>query len=563
MKQFYAFLFIIAHLPFLAFSQNPQLEWTDDYSFNNAARILKIHPHTGDIILASGEEASNIEPIWEIANYQVLNSLGDEIFDEYLEYVLGDFSAINDVFFGPDGSTYITGDGILQCDILMPALIRKYSPNWNLVWEEEDFVQYAGAGAAFPNGNIVLLLSFGHRVESRSPDGMVLWSADFGEQFIDLSINTNGDLFGLYENGILVLGQNGTIENSTFPDEDLMRIEVVQDSLVIVEGLNQFYIYNSQLDLLAEHNKTAEYSNFAVFQDQIALLNVEGTTARIQIYSSDFQLLDEFDLNFEADNNHEITSLALTNNQIFIGGRIDFFHGSSLFFKSFDLMGNAPQSSTDASINESWANSPPKQRHESWNGQHYYYSNFEDVYVTIQNQGDNLLNSLNINLAMNIGEGYCPYVWNRNWELYNLNLEPNESLDVSLGGFEIYEGQNPIMNKELCFYITIPNHELDIDLSNNVLCNDFVISDIEEVPEEATFHISPNPVSDQLQIFNELGTKGSSDITIFNAQGQKVFEEKNWAGIDYQLNVSQYPTGTYFLKIDNPKDSFFAKFIKF
>ncbi len=67
--------------------------------------------------------------------------------------------------------------------------------------------------------------------------------------------------------------------------------------------------------------------------------------------------------------------------------------------------------------------------------------------------------------------------------------------------------------------------------------------------DKGEFSISPNPVSDyvNIQLSNHVGRK----LHIFNLYGE-VMDIITVKGFEYCLEISDYPSGVYFVKIADP-----------
>lgn len=104
-------------------------------------------------------------------------------------------------------------------------------------------------------------------------------------------------------------------------------------------------------------------------------------------------------------------------------------------------------------------------------------------------------------------------------------------------------------------------------LSNAVLWTCDSTAGISNLAEEETILIYPNPVMNELRVRGlEFGDK--SELTIFNAYGEQVFPSllvsllrrgDERGGV---INISSLPSGMYFIKIHDGKNSGQARFIK-
>jgi hypothetical protein len=71
--------------------------------------------------------------------------------------------------------------------------------------------------------------------------------------------------------------------------------------------------------------------------------------------------------------------------------------------------------------------------------------------------------------------------------------------------------------------------------------------------------IYPNPAHDFFKL--ELPADNTYDITIIDATGRSVFEEKNMLA-QSQINCEKFPNGIYFVKAKNDEKLFIEKFVK-
>lgn len=108
-------------------------------------------------------------------------------------------------------------------------------------------------------------------------------------------------------------------------------------------------------------------------------------------------------------------------------------------------------------------------------------------------------------------------------------------------------GQAARMNNSLQFYIPqlltstacLSNGIHDEDLSNMI-------------------SIYPIPAIDRLNIDVK---KNISSIEIFSADGKKIQEDLNINNVFYQINISEWPSGIYFLRIEMGRENFFGKIV--
>lgn len=73
--------------------------------------------------------------------------------------------------------------------------------------------------------------------------------------------------------------------------------------------------------------------------------------------------------------------------------------------------------------------------------------------------------------------------------------------------------------------------------------------------------LSPNPATDKLLINYNETINPTTTVSIFNSQGKKIASQK-LSDIQTDLNVSNFPSGIYFIEIYNESKTISRKFIK-
>ena len=105
----------------------------------------------------------------------------------------------------------------------------------------------------------------------------------------------------------------------------------------------------------------------------------------------------------------------------------------------------------------------------------------------------------------------------------------------------------------------------DQDTLNDKTCKTINITlGIKENNATGSINISPNPAHDKLNITCNYIKKGKTKFTIYNVEGVKLFNEETVITNDNYIktiNVNQFKSGIYFLKIENDSDIFNNKFI--
>jgi FtsP/CotA-like multicopper oxidase with cupredoxin domain len=107
------------------------------------------------------------------------------------------------------------------------------------------------------------------------------------------------------------------------------------------------------------------------------------------------------------------------------------------------------------------------------------------------------------------------------------------------------------------YHCHILHHE-DDGMMGSFRVIDTVAAGITELQNQNDFLIYPNPANDFLNI--ALGDNNKTSITVLNSLGEKVFEVETTANL--KLEISNLPSGIYFVKIISGKQLAVGKFIK-
>lgn len=122
------------------------------------------------------------------------------------------------------------------------------------------------------------------------------------------------------------------------------------------------------------------------------------------------------------------------------------------------------------------------------------YNLYQDVFVTVQNFGQTIINEIQVAAWANtnavFGTCYQPYIYDT---LQNINLQPGTSQEYYIGRLEIVQIQLPY-TFSICATTDMPNSLADMNTSNNDLClANLVYVVVEEHIDPARIRIYPNP----------------------------------------------------------------------
>ena len=95
--------------------------------------------------------------------------------------------------------------------------------------------------------------------------------------------------------------------------------------------------------------------------------------------------------------------------------------------------------------------------------------------------------------------------------------------------------------------------------SSESACTDVVIVGVDELNNELGIKMYPNPVADILKI--DKGGNSELTIALTNGSGKLIYSTTTKMQI-FELDMSKYSSGVYFIKINNTQQSEILKFVK-
>jgi len=92
---------------------------------------------------------------------------------------------------------------------------------------------------------------------------------------------------------------------------------------------------------------------------------------------------------------------------------------------------------------------------------------------------------------------------------------------------------------------------------------DGALTGIEGLDIIESFTVYPNPTKDQIYFVAELTEYAKLDISVYNALGQLIFQDKaEGSRIKKEVNLNRQPVGTYFLQVGNERGQIVEKILK-
>jgi len=393
------------------------------------------------------------------------------------------------------------------------------------------------------NGRIILMAD--STLYLLTGTGDPLWSREFPLTISDAKEDFNQQIIVAIQSDIFLLDTLGqTINQYSFP-YPVYNLETLKDSSYLIvcgsylmkldSGLNMVNQFDiSQINFSTHH--------LAVTDSSIWFTNQTGN--EFAGFNYNLQIIDTFRTQeFEATAN----SITVYDTLIVIAGaeksRRDY-----QFLKSFSTGGKHSQRPADLGIlsiefDTAWG------YHDTLYPQGVNTIAFV-ARLTVMNTGSETINQFNINTHTQIAQSGCgPF--ERAWEFVNVNLQPGQSMALSLDTLSETDSFSLPFTYTFCAWTSCPNEVLDKNHFNDYLCDSFVITKIvgiESYELEKGIAIYPNP-SDFFQI-NSIHQINS--LELLDVQGRILFNKtlnENMSSLD----LSGFQEGVYFLILNLEK----------
>ncbi|MGB0932267.1 MAG: T9SS type A sorting domain-containing protein [Chitinophagales bacterium] len=360
----------------------------------------------------------------------------------------------------------------------------------------------------------------------------------------DLEIN---DVFLDIEKNILVASNQGitkfdAVGNELYVSESKQAIFYLQDG--IAAGLNELIYFDAELQYTQVHDLAASFSQLHFFEyssDKIWLLgqNKDSDALRLESY-----LLSDFSTplftSYFGSSYVKPVNLQVSDNEIGVLGYEALQQTTHSFLKTFDKeTGNQAETTVDIELEK------------------VELFDFEEVLTPSGNQFFFLAEIQIKNLgADTLYQCYLNSYQNFKMRIFlgDFVLAPNETLTIDSLPFS---AQNNIERvKEMCFWLTGSNDQLDRDYVNNTVCEPIILTNIENTltfNESPFFQLFPNPAQQftQISFTNPTVFNGKKVVLeAFNLQGQKIDDWQIDTVIDgWELQLANWNSGVYMLQL--------------
>ncbi|MEO5906394.1 MAG: T9SS type A sorting domain-containing protein, partial [Saprospiraceae bacterium] len=175
---------------------------------------------------------------------------------------------------------------------------------------------------------------------------------------------------------------------------------------------------------------------------------------------------------------------------------------------------------------------------------HYYAF----IVVEIENFGTDTVHQY---LIQNHERSFCFMCTNYShvWAIDTLPIAPGETVTVSLGAFEPHCFQQE--PGSICLTVHSPDHKADANYLNDDFCKPFsILINTSNVSDPFPITLKPNPTSDLVILEQEKGEPLS--VFIINSTGMTL-EKLNMVATSTEIPLDNYPSGLYYLRIENAK----------
>ena len=442
---------------------------------------------------------------------------------------------------------------------------------------------------AYPDSN-------GFQIKSVTPNRLYTFQnsklTDFhnlGQEnyYITGSIESDGQDFGIVKMKAATIGSY-TIEKEALENRVMEKMLFTNNGNIVTVDSSSIFYLTENLEIISELNfsSTDSYEDIMIEDESIFLVTKnESNQFQIQEFNFDFDLLNAHVL--KIPNGINSTKFYIKNGVIGIGTTIRTHDNdinptpSSLFLKVFNKDENPQLNGTDVAIEKiripqftTWKDTICEDE--------LIHVFLENIKLTIKNNGPKTVNELYLNfkfqnnpldlISCNGTTFQFIQLINRQFseKYFNLNIVPGESKVITINDLEVFRiSPEQFENLDLlpiCFSVSSIDHSLDINPSNNYLCENILLQHESITPtvnKENPFILFPNPTHDRIRvrILHEENT--FSNIWISNTLGQQVSSPIDFENqLLIEFNLKNLPNGIYFINFDDGENLYSEKFIK-
>ena len=372
-----------------------------------------------------------------------------------------------------------------------------------------------------------------------------------------------------------------------------MRFQVIEKIILLPDGnivaasTDNLFLINESFDPISNFGLVSYGAFDDLFLEENSIYLVTKNEAnKTFIHELNFQLelINSWDWDIP---NSEVVMVRVRDGMIGVGSKLyskEIENNTeppfSIFLKVFNKEEEPKFKGTDIKLEKIRVSKSEVEKDSSCNID--LYNVILNVKLTVKNEGPQKVNELYVNFKFdsNVYSGStCTFSTFQNLTLgnidisekfFHLNLPPGEST-------EIFMSDIPIMRISLdqiehlglvpiCFSVSSIDHSMDVDPSDNYLCEKIFLSHEtlnSELNSESPFVLFPNPTSDRIRARILKDENPFTNIWISNTLGQRVSSPIDFdVDLLIEFDVDHLPNGIYFINFDDGENFYSQKFIK-
>ena len=477
---------------------------------------------------------------------------------DYLGSATSFMHNVQGVFIGQDSSVLVsatTGGNLIG------LFIRKFDKNWNKVAQYHTY-RLGKYGGELSNGIVV----FGGQDKIMQEDNRLtfidtleneIWTEALDTAITDIYVTKGDTVVSITEKSLYLFSPSGdTI--GLFPNYGFHHTVPISNNQWVGQRKDSLFLLSSTFELLSTTNfPDAEVLDMEAGYGKIVLLTEDST-----FYIFDNSLA--FQNNFKLDENNLISfkNFELTEDGIIVAGKTKYYENDfATYFKKYHWDGSSFNDENNdvgivsVDLGNNFSIYPISGQWATPEIDTVYQLIYHEAVFTVKNYGETTIESLVINT-------FFPYLFvdiYDHTELFNgfirknannISIEPSEEKKIHRSmTFTFVDPPNGEIYDQ-CFWVSLPNNRIDDDPTNDSHCFEMAVSTDEELLNNPTISIFPNPSNGIFKLsVNEIKSKNAEWI-LYDQYGRQQFlmPLNNWQN-EYDILLPHLPTGIYFWKI--------------
>ncbi|MFA9390069.1 MAG: T9SS type A sorting domain-containing protein [Prolixibacteraceae bacterium] len=398
---------------------------------------------------------------------------------------------------------------------------------------------------------------------------------------IDLKTGPKNQILVAFNEGIARVDSTGQFffDINKTTRSSVLAVDFLSDNRYLLFLENAINLLDDNLNILKSSKLEQNAIGGLLDNDTIYIL----TENQLIVRDTSFNIISTIQLpeNFISTNlktiNHKLWISGTTNDQITLftihNTEIKTQNNYNQLVTEFDfaeidgeiiIMGNSPQNQfalyscdttasyfgTEADIELVDAKIGKTQfTYAKFDGQSFFVSSNFEIFTRVKNSGKDTIRSLALFAPFKGGFNCAVLFYYTKYD--DLHLLPGDEL--TLKG----KGQCDYQNFQFTLMCMAPNSQLETNLSNNYFSELITLTGVDDIVNENSFQLYPNPVKEILTI--KVAEHHPFDCDIYNSSGQKILNRTN-IEMRLEIDVRMYPNGIYFAKLQIRDKAFSYKF---